>query len=322
MPLELKNINGNGGFTLVNTFGGGGFSTFLSEPSPSPSLSVPLLSPSITPTLTPTVSITPSITPTPTMSSLVGVYTYNFYQEPNNSDVCNQNPLSQITIYTQLPLTPYSPFPLQLYTDSGLSISYSPPSVPYFLGEGCGDTYIFIVANPNGEVANTAGTCSNSCPPTPTPTPTQTETPSSTPTETPTQTPTISITPSVTATITPTPSTSVNPSLSSTPTVTPTVSLTTTPSITITPSVTPTPSAVYYYYSARKFDCGSSCAQVSPDVVVRSSTPLSTTSGDYYKPLGSFTYQIQTEITPAPMSFDINLDGAPSNANCTSACSL
>jgi hypothetical protein len=89
----------------------------------------------------------------------------------------------------------------------------------------------------------------------------------------------------------------------------------------VTPSVTPSPTPTYYYYSARKFDCGNSCAQVTPDVVVRSSTSLSTTSGDYYK-VGSFTYQVQTEITPAPMSFDVNLDGAPSDNNCTTACSL
>jgi hypothetical protein len=57
-------------------------------------------------------------------------------------------------------------------------------------------------------------------------------------------------------------------------------------------------------------------------VIVRSSTPLSTTSGDYYKPLGSFTYQIQTEIDPPPTSFNVNLDGAPFNNNCIAACSL
>jgi nicotinamide phosphoribosyltransferase len=38
--------------------------------------------------------------------------------------------------------------------------------------------------------------------------------------------------------------------------------------------------------------------------------------------VGSFTYQVQTEIDPPPMSFDVNLDGAPSNNNCTTACSL
>jgi hypothetical protein len=85
----------------------------------------------------------------------------------------------------------------------------------------------------------------------------------------------------------------------------------------VTPSTTPPLS--YYYYSARRFDCGSGCAQVSPDVVARSSTALSTLDGVYYK-VGSFTYQLQTGVSgPA---FDVSLDGAPSNANCTTACSL
>jgi hypothetical protein len=89
----------------------------------------------------------------------------------------------------------------------------------------------------------------------------------------------------------------------------------------VTPSVTPTPTPTYYYYSIKKYDCNNSCAYVAPDLVGRSSTVLSTSSGDYYK-VGSFTYQVQTEITPAPMSFDVNLDGAPSDNNCTTACSL
>jgi hypothetical protein len=102
------------------------------------------------------------------------------------------------------------------------------------------------------------------------------------------------------------------------------VTVCTSPTTTTTTSTTTTTTTAdpYYYYSVSKFDCGSSCAYVSPDLVARSSTPLSTIDGVYYKPLGSFTYQIQNEITPAPMSFDISLDGAPSNANCISACSL
>jgi len=86
-----------------------------------------------------------------------------------------------------------------------------------------------------------------------------------------------------------------------------------------TTSTTTTPT--YFYYSIKKYDCNNSCAYVSPDLVGRSSTSLSTTSGDYYK-LGSFTYQVQTEIDPPPMTFDINMDGLPSNNNCTTACSL
>jgi uncharacterized delta-60 repeat protein len=92
---------------------------------------------------------------------------------------------------------------------------------------------------------------------------------------------------------------------------------TTTTSTTTSTTTTPT----YYYYLVKKYDCNNSCAYVAPDLAARSSTPLSTTSGDYYK-VGSFTYQLQTEIDPPPMTFDVNLDGAPSNANCTTACGL
>jgi hypothetical protein len=167
--------------------------------------------------------------------------------------------------------------------------------------------------------------------PSPSITPTLSVTPSIS--VTPSVTPTISVTPSVTPSIgtSPTPSVSISPSapppsvtpsISVTPSVTPTISVT----ISVTPSVTPsiTVSAstpVYSYYSIKKFDCSDSCAYISPDLVGRSSTPLSTIDGVYYK-VGSFTYQIQTEITPAPMSFDIDLDGAPSDADCLTACTL
>jgi len=81
------------------------------------------------------------------------------------------------------------------------------------------------------------------------------------------------------------------------------------------------PPSGYYYYSVRKYDCGNSCAYVSPDLVARSSTAKSTIDGVYYNPYGNgYVYQIQTEITPAPASYDINLDLAPSNAVCTLAC--
>ena len=162
---------------------------------------------------------------------------------------------------------------------------------------------------------------------TPSMTPSPSLTPSSTPSITPSNTPSISVTPSVSGTPSVTPSAttsvSVTPSISVTPSVTPSISVTpsTTPSISVTPSVTPstTPPLSYYYYSARKFDCGSGCAYVAPDVVARSSTSLSTIDGVYYK-VGSFTYQLQTVVSgPA---FDVSLDGAPSNANCTTACSL
>jgi hypothetical protein len=107
-----------------------------------------------------------------------------------------------------------------------------------------------------------------------------------------------------------------------TTTTTTTGTPTTTTTTSVPPTTTTTTTSLYYYYVVKKFDCASSCAYVSPDLVARSSTPLSTIDGVYYKPLGSFTYQIQSEITPAPGSFDISLDGAPSNANCVAACAL
>jgi hypothetical protein len=51
--------------------------------------------------------------------------------------------------------------------------------------------------------------------------------------------------------------------------------------------------------------------------VGRSSTSLSTIDGLYYK-VGSFTYQIQTVVSGP--TYDVDLDGAPSNADCTTAC--
>jgi len=58
MSFELKNINGNGGFTLVNSSNGGEFYLIVTLPAPSPSI-------------TPTISITPTNTPTitPSLSS-------------------------------------------------------------------------------------------------------------------------------------------------------------------------------------------------------------------------------------------------------------
>jgi hypothetical protein len=129
-----------------------------------------------------------------------------------------------------------------------------------------------------------------------------------TPTLTPTNTPTI------TQTSTPTGTIVVSPTMTSTPTITPTN--------TNTPTITQTTSS-FYYYAIKEFNCANSCSYVSPDLVGRSSIALSTIDGVYYKlSTDPNVYQIQTEITPAPMTWDINLDGAVSNANCGSACLL
>ena len=331
MSLELKNINGNGGFTLVNTSNGGEFYLVVNGPNNSPSPSVPLLSPSITPTLTPTVSIsntpgltltpTPSITTTPTPPASIPLsapaspsisitpsitrtpsITPSITRTPSVTRTPSITPSVTATINPTPSITPSQGVTVILITafegtSSSAACIINNNSAPFAwirvatLSE---DTFTvgkqwyadsgLTTPYPAGYYADLSSTSSNY--------------------QKWVRIDTNGIVAEVGSCVSPTPSI--------TPTKTPTP----------TPTVTPTPSSVFYYYSARKFDCGSSCAQVSPDVVVRSSTPLSTTSGDYYKPLGSFTYQIQTEITPAPMSFDINLDGAPSNANCTSACSL
>jgi hypothetical protein len=140
------------------------------------------------------------------------------------------------------------------------------------------------------------------CPTTPTPTPTQTQT--RTPTQTQTQTPTrtLPVTPTPTQTQTGTPQT--------TSPVTPTPTQTQTGTLPVE----------YYYYSIKKYDCNNSCAYVSPDLVGRSSTPLSTFDGMYRK-IGSFVYQVQTEITPPPITYDIDLDTATNtDLNCATAC--
>jgi hypothetical protein len=105
-----------------------------------------------------------------------------------------------------------------------------------------------------------------------------------------------------------------------TPTPTPTSTSTPTPTPTYTPTPTPTVGD-YYYYVIKKYDCNDDCAYVSPDLVGRSTVPLSTIDGMYRK-IGSYVYQVQTLITPDPMSFDIDLDAATNtDLVCATACS-
>lgn len=110
---------------------------------------------------------------------------------------------------------------------------------------------------------------------------------------------------------------SVTPPPTATPTATPTLTPTPTATPTLTPTVTP---PTYYYYSIKKYDCNNDCAYVSPDLVGRSVNVLSTVDG-MYRRIGSFVYQVQSVITPDPMSFDIDLDTATAtNLDCTLAC--
>ncbi len=124
-------------------------------------------------------------------------------------------------------------------------------------------------------------------------------------------------TPSPTPTPTPSPTATPTPSPTPGPTPTPTPSPTTTP--------TPSPTAItYYYYAVKQNQCNlpSSCTFVA-DLVARSTTAKSTIDGVYYNPSGDgYVYQIQNEITPAPMSYDVDISSAPSDANCITACSI
>jgi len=94
----------------------------------------------------------------------------------------------------------------------------------------------------------------------------------------------------------------------------------TTTTTTSAPTTTTTTSAGYYYYAVKKYNCSNSCAYVSPDLNARSSTPLSTTNGHYWNIGDGFVYQIQTESESE--IYDVDLDGAVSDAVCSIACSI
>jgi hypothetical protein len=115
----------------------------------------------------------------------------------------------------------------------------------------------------------------------------------------------------------PTSTTTTTTSTTTTTTTAPPTTTTTTTSTTTTTTTAPT----YYYYVIKEYDCANSCAYVSPDLVGRSSTPLSTTSGVYYKLLlDPNVYQVQN--TAETTVWDINLDGASSDIVCSVACTL
>ena len=207
----------------------------------------------------------------------------------------------------------------------------------------CPSGYYLDTTDPNNPICQLIETtsCTNSTPtPTPTstnvpPTPTPTSTdvpppPSATPTPTPTSTD-VPPTPTPTSTDvppTPTPtSTDVPPTPTPTSTDVPPPSSTPTPTPTPTTESTPTPTPTfdpYFYYSVRQYDCSNNCSVIGPDLAGRSSTPLSTIDGEYYKLIGQpNVYQIQTEITPAPMMYDLDFDNIiSSHPNCTIACGI
>jgi hypothetical protein len=158
--------------------------------------------------------------------------------------------------------------------------------------------------------------------PTTTTTSTTTTTTTIAPTTTTTSTTTSTTTPPPTTTTTTTSTTTSTTTVEPTTTTTSTTTSTTTPpptTTTTTSTTTSTTTISYFYYSLRKFDCNDNCNRITPDVVGRSSVSLSTVDGLYYK-VGSFTYQAQTEVSGP--TYDVNLDGAPSDADCTTACGL
>jgi len=191
-------------------------------------------------------------------------------------------------------------------------------------------TYYTVQSAITGSCNYTSNTASISI--TVTATPTTTSTTTSTTTVTPTTTSTTTVPPTTTTTSTTTTptttstttsTTTVPPTTTSTTTTPPTTTSTTTSTTTVPPTTTSTTTSTttvaYFYYTIRKYDCNNSCAYVSPDLVGRSSTALSTIDGLYYR-VGSFTYQVQTQVSGP--TFDVDLDGAPTDADCTTACGL
>lgn len=77
----------------------------------------------------------------------------------------------------------------------------------------------------------------------------------------------------------------------------------------------------FYYYTATKYDCLASCAQVgtTDEFVVRSAVALTPASNLYYK-VGDYTYKLGSLITPDPGTFDVDLDGSTSDVVCSTAC--
>ena len=158
----------------------------------------------------------------------------------------------------------------------------------------CPSGYYLDTTDPQNPICKLIETtsCTNT---TPTPTPTSTDVP-----------------PTATPTATPTPTSTDVP-----PTPTPT-------STDVPPTPTPTFDP-YFYYSVRQYNCSDNCSVIGPDLAVRSSNQLSTTDGQFYKLITEpNVYQVQTEITPAPLFFDIDFDNNIdfSNEDCTIACGI
>jgi hypothetical protein len=238
-----------------------------------------------TPTPTPTTESTP--TPTPTFDP----YFYYSVRQYNCSDNCSViGPDLAVRSSNQLSTT-----------DGQFYKLITEPNV-YQVQTEITPAPLFFDIDFDNNIDFSNEDCTIACGITPTPTSTDV-----TPTETPTPTPT-DVPPTPTPTSTPPPPPTATP----TPTPTPT-------------DVPPTPTFDgFYYYSVRQYNCSDSCSVLGPDLAGRSSTPLSTIDGVFYKLTNEVNvFQVQTEITPAPMSYDVDFDTIiGSDVDCATACQI
>lgn len=72
----------------------------------------------------------------------------------------------------------------------------------------------------------------------------------------------------------------------------------------------------YYYYTVSKFDCNNSCAQVGSTGGFSAFSTSQLVAGKHYYD-GGYSWRVETTLTPAPSSFDVDLSGLTANDNCT-----
>ena len=103
------------------------------------------------------------------------------------------------------------------------------------------------------------------------------------------------------------------------------VELTVPPKLKAPPSTAPPPvGPTYYYYDIYKYNCNlpsGPCTVNSTGLVARTNEILVTT-GYYYNIGDGFVYQPQTQITPAPSTWDVDLIDPQGAADCLDACRL
>lgn len=72
----------------------------------------------------------------------------------------------------------------------------------------------------------------------------------------------------------------------------------------------------YYYYTVSKFDCNNSCAQVGSTGGFSAFSTNQLVAGKHYYD-GGYSWRVETTLTPAPSSFNVDLSGLTANDNCT-----